>query len=374
MATTLDDGTLELDRLFAQVERRKVFENSTRAGGGPAIGASGGVPNQMSSVMAEQIGYDNLFDQQATPSSGLINGTFVSGPAEDEDAIIDDDENSLLGWDYVEVQGTWQVNWVTDIDGPDGQALAFSQTSGSVNDQVYLEQIVSIDYYRRLVVTVKSYSDSDDMGLNIAVTFLDSTDAVIGTEMAAGYDETVASVDRFWREPPELATQARIRFGCVNYGVSSATRTVLFISIEEPTVYSVNIPFVYSYLSPAISTQYAFSYPSDIIPNGVYIPDTQGFVLGISAKTSDTISAGIGTVRAENDTQTTNPGPTVALTSAAAKASATASIDGVGWYDFEPGDELHMELSTDGDYASTGGADYYGSIRLLLVVNDEGDW
>ena len=382
MGTSLDDGTFELDRLFGQVERRKVFENTTIAGGGVAAGGSGGVPNQMTQATADQMDFAGIYGDPeggaGASTSGLLNGTFISGPpdeASDDVAVIDTDENDLPYWTYAVVAGTWTATWQADIDGPDGFEVEFAQTTGNVSDEAYLEQTIPIDHYRRIVTTIRTKSGDAGMTAKLAVQFLDEDGDAVGSELSASFTNTNIATYRFWREPPALAVEARIRFGCVNTsGVDSQTRSFLFISTEDPTVYSVSIPFVYSFLSPAISTQYAFSYPSDIIPGGVYIPDTQGFVVGISAKTNDTITAGVGTIRAENDTQTSNPGPTVSLTSAAMAANATASLDGDSTYDFEPGDELHMELSTDGTYASTGSADYYGSIRLLLVVNDEGDW
>ena len=89
---------------------------------------------------------------------------------------------------------------------------------------------------------------------------------------------------------------------------------------------------------------------------------------------ADTITAGTGTVRCQNDTQATNPGPTVVHSTGDSVGTSTFSLDGASSYHFEADDELSMEMATNGAYASTGSADYYGGLRLLLVVNDEGDW
>lgn len=377
--TQLPDGTQELDRLFAQVERRKVFEASSIPGGGVAAGAgSGGVPSQMSPTMADQVDFASVYtDPASSPSSGLQNGTFIEPPPgeDDGDTVIDDEDNDLPYWDLVTVQGTWTATYSADTDGPDGHAIEFSQAAGETNDEMYFEQTIPIDYYRRLVTTVRTKSTSANMDLKIEVAFLDTSGIVVASSASNTYTNTSIATFRFWREPPALATQARIRFGCVNAnGVDAQTRSILFISVEEPTTYSVDIPFVYSFLDPAISTEYTWSHPSDIIPGGVYRPDTQGFVLGIRATTNDTISAGSGAVRCNDTTQATTPGPEVALSSGVLTGTNTASLDGRYSYDFEVGDALSMSLVTDGSYASTGGADYYGSIRLLLVVNDEGDW
>ena len=379
MGTALPDGTQELDRLFAQVERRKVFENATVPGGGVAAGAgSGGVPSQMSSTQADQLDFASVFSQPVMPGSGLQNGTFIEAPPEEDDgdSVIDGDENDLPYWEMVTVAGTWTVTYKADADGPDGHAIEFTQAAGDTSDEVYFEQTIPIDYYRRFVTTVRTKSDNADMGLKVEVDFLDTSGASVGSPLSTTYDNTSIETLRFWREPPALATQATVRFGCVNAsGVDAATRTILFISVEEPTTYSVVIPFVYSYLSPAPSSSYVLSHPSDIIPGGVYRPDTQGFVLGIHAETNDTISAGSAPMIPFNTTQFTAPSnPSAFLSNGVTGGNGTQSLDGVSSYDFEVGDALVMILLTDGSFASTGGADYYGSIRLLLVVNDEGDW
>jgi hypothetical protein len=375
MPTTLDDGTLELDRLFAQVERRKTFTNGKN---------QGSLPSEAHQGLVDALEYDDLYQMVAAASagSGLQNGTFINAPPDFDDtaaSYLDTEDNQLPSWTITDEADftDWHVYWKEDTDGPDGASMVFEQIAGmeTAGEAVALEQTISIDFYRRLVTTIKSKASNAGMQLKVDVQFLDTDGAAVGSELSMTSIATALGTLRFWREPPLLATQARIRFGCVNTtGVASQTRTVLFISVEEPTVYSVNIPFVYSFLSPAISTSYTYSYPSDIIPNGVYIPDTQGFVLGISAKTSDTITAGTGTVRAQNDTQATNPGPTVVHSAGDSVGTSTFSLDGVSTYHFEADDELSLEMLTNGAYASTGSADYRGSLRLLLVVNDEGDW
>lgn len=365
MGTSLDDGTLELDRLFAEVARHPFRDLSPHS-----------VPGEIPSSLADALDFGSLhISGGGSTGNRLVNGTFISGPGEDEDAVIDDEDNNLPEWEYVEVAGNWQVTWIDYANAPDDKALQFTQSSGSVSDEVYFEQTVPIDYYRRFVTTVKSVATDAGMNLKIAVRFLDTTGTAVGAEVSGTFTGTALAVDRFWREPPNLAVYARVRFGCVNStGVDNETRTVLFITTEEPTVYSVNIPYVYSFLSPAINTEYILSHPSDIIPNGIYLPDTQGFVIGLSAKTSDTIAAGTVTFSPHNDTQAIYPDPSAVLSAGVTAATARTSLDGVSTYDFDVSDALSLRAETNGSYASTGGADYYGSIRLLLVVNDEGDW
>ena len=377
--TSLDDGSQELDRLFAQVERRKMFEASTIPGGGVAAGAgSSGVENQMSSTQADQMDFAAIYEPVPIVGIGLQNGTFVNAPPDEDDgdSVIDGDENDLPYWTMVTVAGTWTVTYKADVDGPDGYSIEFTQAAGAANDEVYFEQTIPIDYYRRLVTTVRTKASDADMGLKVTVDFLDAAGASVGTPASVTYSNTTIETLRFWREPPALATQATIQFGCLNNdGTDGATRTILFISVEEPTTYSVVIPFVYSFLSPAISDSYQLSFPSDIIPGGVYRPDTQGFFLGLTAETNDTISAGTAPMIAYNITQiTANTDPNVILSTGVTYGTGTQSLDGRASYDFEVDDALVMMLLTDGSFASTGGADYYGSIRLLLVVNDEGDW
>jgi hypothetical protein len=357
---TLDDGTKELDRLFTRIDKSPWRDRVANK-----------MPNEASSTTGES--WVDLVQEGGNPT-GLINGYLDQGPP-DEDVEIDDEDNDLTGWDYVEVVGTWEVNWAVDATAPYGYAVTATQASASASDEFYLEQQVPIAQYRRLVTSVMHSSDNVNMGLKIAVAFLDEANAVIGSELSTTKSITTKQLSRFWREPPALATEVRIRVGVVNAaGTTGQTASIQMITLEEPTVYSVMFPGVYSFLSPAVSTDYALPYPSDIIPNGVFKADTEGFVLGISAKTDDTIAAGVLTARVENDTQATTPGPTAALSNGTLAASATASLDGVSAYHFAADDELHIELSGDGSVSTTGGADYFGTARLLLVVNDEGSW
>jgi hypothetical protein len=130
MGTPLDDGTGELDRLFGQVERRKVFENPTIPGGGATAGG-GGVPNQMSQATADQIDFASVYAE--ADGSSLQNGTFIIGPPEeasDDVAIIDALENDLPYWEYVVTQGDWTATWKADADGPDAFCVEFTQTAG----------------------------------------------------------------------------------------------------------------------------------------------------------------------------------------------------------------------------------------------------
>lgn len=365
---TLDDGTQELDRLFKQIEESPWRERDQAQR----------VVSETTGESANEQGYADIRESLyglSDSGHGLKNGLFDSGPSEDETLTIDVDDNDLPEWDFVEVQGTWSVIWTEDANAPMGYSLVCTQASASASDQFYLEQTIPIDFYRRLVTTVRSSADNANMQLDIAVAFLDEAGSEVGSTQTGAYTGTAETTDRLWREPPALAVEARIRFGVTNIaGTAGQTRTILFISVNEPQVYSVNITGIKSFLSPAISTDYAMPYPSDIIPNGVYKADTDGFVLGISAKTDDTISAGNIVARVENDTAATTPGPTVTLLNGTLAANATASLDGATSFDFAAGDELHLELSADGSYASTGGADYWGTARLFLVVNDEGDW
>lgn len=365
--TRREDGTKEIDRLFSRVDQSP-WRARTKVGQ---------LPNEATDH-ADAIGWPSLLQDEsgAQPPSYLINGYLESGPP-DEALNIDDDENDLPGWDYVEVQGNWDVSWGADANAPSGNSLDFTQGTAASSDEVYFEQIVPVAAYRRLVTTVRHSADDSNMGMKIAVAFLDEDETIIGSELSNTWSITTEQTSRFWREPPALAMYVRIRVGFVNAaGSTGQTGTILFISLEEPTVYSVDIPGVASFMSPAASTDYDMPYPSDIIPNGVYKADTEGFVLGVSAKTDDTISAGQISARVENDTQATTPGPTVALSSGTTAASARQSLDGASSdsYDFAQDDEMHLELTADGSFSSSGEADYYGSARLLLVVNDHGDW
>jgi hypothetical protein len=371
MSTTLEDGTLELDRLFNQVERRKMFADKSR----DAI--TGEVGDDISDTIIN-VYQDAIAATAAVVSGGgLLNGTFVNAPPDEDGSAttIDALENELPSWTLAVVAGSWTVTWQSDANGPDAASVKFAQTTGNASDEAYLEQTIPIAFYRRLVTTIKSSAGNSGMGAKVAVQFLLTDGTTVGSELSATFTGTSLAVNRFWREPPLLATQARIRFGCVNSsGVDNESRTFVFISAEEPTTYSVQIPFVYSFLSPAINSQYTLSYPSDVIPNGVYKSDTQGFVVGIFIKTSATVAGGTATARAENNTQATNPGPTAVLSTGVSAISNTYSLDGASTYHFEVDDELDLEIATNGSYSATAGSDYYGGLRLLLVVNDEGDW
>jgi len=366
---TREDGTKELDRLFTRIGESP-WRNRDRNTVPTELGGGG------SASAAEEMGYSDILESIEGASGGLINGDLLSGPPE-EDAVVDASENDLPNWTYVEAQGSWQVTWAADANAPWGYGLTATQASASASDEFYLEQEVDVAAYRRLVTSVLHSSDNANMGLKIAVAFLDEAGDVVGSELSDTFSITTQQLSRFWREPPALAVTARIRVGVVNAaGSTGQTANILFITLEEPTVYSVNIPGVYSFLSPAASTDYALPYPSDVIPNGVYKADTPGFVLGMSIKTDDTIAAGTLTARIENDTQATTPGATAALSSGTTANQGTFSLDGLSSadYHFAAGDELHIELSGDGSVSTTGSADYFGSARLLLVVNDEGDW
>lgn len=361
---TLEDGNRELDRLFDRVNRGPFRQGSDRIQG---------VFNELDPALADQMGFPDIVEG-GSKVGGLVNGTLDSGPP-DETIIIDDDENDLPGWTYVEVAGTWQVTWAADANAPFAYSLGATQSSASASDEFYLEQTIPVAQYRRFVTSVLHSSTHTNMGMKIAVTFLDIAGAAVGSELSTTKSITTQQLSRFWREPPALAVDARIRVGVVNAaGTTGQTATILFITVEEPTTYSVTIPGVYSYLTPATSTRYNMPYPSDVIPNGVYKADTEGFVLGVGVKTDDTIAAGTIACRVENDTQATTPGPSAALSSGTTAATDRQSLDGVSSYHFSADDEIHLELSADGSLSTTGGADYYGHARLLLVVNDEGDW
>lgn len=365
---TKEDLTKELDTLFSRVnqspwrEREQVNQ----------------VPTEGTDYQ-HVVGMEQMYDDMAESSagsgiSGLRNGYFETGPADDT-VDIDDEDNPLPAWDLVEGQGTWEVSWAAVANAPSGYGLSWTQSSASASDEAYIEQTIPVASFRRFITTVRHSADNANMGLKVAVAFLDETEAVIGSELSNTWSVTTEQVSRFWREPPATAFFVRVRVGFVNAaGTTGQTGTILFITSEDPTVYSVNISGVKSYVSPAVSTDYALPYPSDLIPNGAYKAPLQGFVLAVSAESDDTISAGTGTVRVENDTQATNPGPNVAISSGTGAGVAVQSLDGAYSYDFDTADELHLELSTDGSFTSTGGADWYASAVLLLVVHDEGDW
>lgn len=366
MTTPKDDGTKELDTLFSRVERSPWRERTA-----------------INNVPSDETGYQDVVEElyesmQEVASSGsingLINGYFESGPPDDT-VDIDDEDNPLPSWDFVEAQGAWEVSWGTDANAPSGYALDWTQASANANDEAYLEQTIPVASYRRFITTVRHSADNANMGLKVAVAFLDDERAVIGSELSNTWSITTEQTSRFWREPPAGAFYVRVRVGFVNAaGTTGQTGTILFITSEEPTVYSVNITGIKSYVSPSAGTDYAMPYPSDIIPGGVYKAPLQGFVVAASAKTSDTISAGNAVVRVENDTQATTPGPDITLNSGTSAASGLSSLDGKSSYDFDADDELHLELSADGSFSSTGGGDWYASAQLLLVVHDTGDW
>jgi len=353
-----DGGSEELDKLFNRVSESP-WKTRDR-------------DNQVSDEVQDSEGVEF---ERGGESLELRNGSFSSGPSEDDTLTIDALENALPDWDFVAVQGTWSVVWTVDANGPFGYSLVATQSSSSASDQFYLEQTIPAAYYRRLVTTVRSSASNANMQLDIVVEFLDEDGDAVGSTRTGAYTATAATTDRLWREPPALAIEARIRIGVTNIaGTADQTRTILFISADDPQMYSVQITGVYSYLSPAASTDYAMSYPNDMIPAGVWKADTEGFVIGIQAKTNDAISAGTIITRVENDTQTTTPGPDATLQNGTLAAVATTSLDGATTPHFAASDELHLELSGDGSLSTTGTADYWGSARLLLYVNDEGDW
>src|SRR3990167_1347772 len=118
MPETLFDSPKELDRLFAQVERRSVFRGTS----------PDAVSNELDPDLADAMGYTDLYEQQAGPSPRIINGTFVASPVDDPDSQIDASENELPGWTYVASgSGTWVVTWLEDTDGPDGASIEFTE-------------------------------------------------------------------------------------------------------------------------------------------------------------------------------------------------------------------------------------------------------
>lgn len=355
-----EQGNNEIDKLFSRVEESPFKSRNRR----------NRVPSEVEDEDA--LGFDSQFD---SIPSGLSNGSFDSAPAEDETLTIDAAENALPWWDFVAVQGTWSVIWTADANAPFGYSLVCTQASASASDQFYLEQTIPVKYYRRLVTAVRSSADNANMQLDIAVAFLDEAGSEVGSTQTGAFTGTAAATDRLWREPPALAVEARIRVGVTNVaGTASQTRTILFISADDPHLTSVEITGVYSYLSPATSTDYPMSYPSDLIPAGVWKAPRPGFVVAIQAKTNDAISAGTIITRVENDTAATTPGPSVTLQNGTLAAAATSSLDGATAAHFSTGDELHLELSADGSLSTTGLADYWGSAVVQLHVNDEGDW
>jgi hypothetical protein len=363
---TKEDQTKELDTLFNRIDNSP-WRDRQKVNNVPTDGTA-----FQHIVGMEQI-YEDMQTIGSTPG-GLANGYFENGPADDT-VDLDDEDNPLPSWDMTAAQGTWEVSWSADANAPSGYAIDFTQASAGASDEVYLEQIIPVASYRRFITTVRHSADNANMGMKVAVAFLDETESVIGSELSNTWSITTEQTSRFWREPPALAFYVRVRVGFVNAaGTTGQTGTLLFVTTEDPTIYGAEVTGVKSYVSPSAGTDYAMPYPSDLIPNGVYKAVLQGFVVGIEAKTDDTISAGNGTVRVENDTQATTPGPSVTLSSGTTAARAVQSLDGKASYDFATGDELHLELSADGSFASTGDADWYGSALLLLVVHDTGDW
>jgi hypothetical protein len=358
---THDDGTKELDKYFTRLDQSPWRERNKKH-----------EVEDESTAIAAALGIDTRDEPQRPDDT--INGDWGGGPSDDT-AIIDDDDNGLPGWTYVEVQGTWSVTWDADAAGPAGYAINATQSAASASDEFYLEQTFPATYYQRFITTARHAADNVNMGFKIAVAFLDEAGSVLGSELSNTWSTTTIQTSRFWREPPDLAYEVRVRVGFVNAaGTTGQTGTIYFVTTEAPTTYDVEFPGVYSYLSPAASTDYAMPYPSDIIPNGVFKPDTEGFVMGVGIKTDDTISAGTIACRVANDTQATTPGPSATLSNGTSAVTARQSLDGAASYDFAADDELHLELAADGSLVSTGGSDYYGHARLLLVVNDHGDW
>lgn len=357
-------GVGEIERLFQQLERHP-----------SRLPSPGTVVNEVSQQLIEELALPELWGAvaQGLVNGDFINGTFTQGPPAGADPLSA--SNKIEGWEYTESSGTWVTTHGTEANAPDGYGVQFDIVTGSGTEEAYIEQTIAIDRYRPLVCTMYHEGDNANTPLKIAVQFLDADLSTTGSELTATYTSTSAQADRFWRIPPAGARYARVRVGAVTVAApTNEERTILFITNEQPFVYSVNMSGVFSYASPAASTDYPMPYPSDVIPGGVLKADTRGFVLGISGKTDDTISAGTATLQVENDTQATTPGPSVALSSGTEEDSDTASLDGRSTYDFVVDDELHLELSADGDYASTGVADYHGTARLLYVVHDETDW
>jgi hypothetical protein len=369
---TLDDGTKELDRLFGKLERSPFKGNDTNIVSGESSVASEEI---MQAVIATQESIVNTI-----AGGDLYNGGFWIGP-DDPASAIDEDDNPLDGWELVDAQGTGcAVTWGANANSPSGYSLSFAMTDGSMSDETYFEQEMSLlNAYRWLVTTIYHYTDNVNLQTKVAVQFLDAAGSTVGSELSGTWSSLSAQVDRLFRTPPSaLAVTARVRFGVVAAAGFSGTQTVdvLFISALHPQAYTINISGTFSVASPAAGTVYTMFYPTDVVTTvaAMYRTDLPGFVLGLTAKTSDTISAGTGTVRVKNDTQATNPGPTVALSSGTLEASSTDDIDGASSYDFAAGDRLHLELSADGSYASTGEADYVGSARLLLLIHDSSNW
>jgi len=354
-----DDGSNELDTLFSRVTESP-WKNRDK---------DNSVPSEVEDL--ESLGFSPQFGDP----TGLTNASFDSGPADDDTLTIDASENGLPYWDFVAVQGTWSVIWTVDASAPFGYSLVATQTSAAASDEFYLEQTIPAAYYRRLVTSVRSAASNANMRLKVAVAFLDEAGAEVGSTQTGTFTATAATTDRLWREPPALAVEARIRVGVLNAaGTTGQTRTIRFISVDDPTVYTAEITGLYSYLSPAISTNYSMSYPNDMIPAGIWKAPIEGFVIGIQAKTNDAIAGGNIITRVANDTQATTPGPEVTLLSGTLAARATLSLDGATTPGFAAGDELHLELSGDGSVSTTGSADYWGSALVLMFVNDEGDW
>jgi hypothetical protein len=342
---TLDDGTKTLDSLFGTLERSPFRGKDTNL--------VAGEDNNVDEAVMQAVIATREAIQASGSDNDFANGGFWEGP-DDPDSPISEDDNPLSSWELVDLQGVGcVVTWGALAASPSEYGLTFTMTDGSASDETYFEQEVPIaNAYRWLVATLYHVTDNVNLQAKVALQFLDAAGLDVGSEMSGTWSSLSAQIDRLFRTP------------------------VMFISGLHPQVYSVEIPGLWSYATPSGSTVYTLFYPTDIISSAaaMFKPDLPGFVLGISAKTDDTISAGTGTVRMKNDTQVTNPGPTVALSTGVTEAIATQYVDGASSYDFEAGDGLHLELSTDGSYASTGEADYVGSARLLLVIHDSNDW
>lgn len=323
----------------------------------------------------------------------IQNDRFIHGPPDGTGSTLDDETNKLPGWSVVDgTANGGAVVWNDDGNGVG--TLQFYVTDGEVGDKLYIEQdiFVSGGNYDILSVAADWIGTTDagggvegkyDTFIEYAWYYPDGT--INGSLSEQVYsNDTDERLDRMW-----LVTSSRqngflkIRIGVkVDTAWTSGQQNVAKLTwtwLEDPESYDVTLPFMRDNWTPAGSglDLHMFCHAN---PYGVsnWTAPGPGFILSISAYTTDTITAGFIRFfpRVAGTAKSTDPYSCV-ISDGEVKSANFRDPSGQAAFDFNALQLIDVRAnastSPDTTFASTGNAPYAGSLQCRIVVAFDAD-
>lgn len=346
--------------------------------------------------------------------NGIYNGDFTAQPPDGVGSYVNDVTNKLPGWNFVD--GTTDSSgtcYYEDTGSSSHGRIAFGVGAGlAVADRVYVEQLVyapyrGIDLYNlfssiKLAESGSGYTAGTDFDVFMEVDWIEPDGTVDDTEtqyFSVGDSESGAN--RMWFSyPPTAAAYAKIRIGfeCLATGSLSGTKelgTLGIVDFTAPLIQEVTLQFTLgtgvSHKSTSASTTYTLDASPDIVHNIVakYRAPAPGFFMQISAATDANPTAGKAEFK-----------PVINGTAQAYLGDPNLStmgfwlgkdVNGTGYhytnhatqgkkisrdtndtYDFLNGDNIQMQMITDGSWSASSGC-YRVTLTLALIYHEAGN-